>query len=157
MDTLRNDFLRFSLLHSWYKHIPLEGYDFYVYQDVGEQPRNGVHPEINDLSGIHWHFSSFHDNKRPMCKVRFGPFLRGIYERENLGQCVVDFGIIMDINKDSLLPWIATHYPEWTSISFDEWERKSYDWKDPILIELFEREKEKYWLDLLKSVNTLKL
>ena len=155
MDILRNDFLRFSLLHSWYKHIPLEGQDYYLHQEIGEQPRNGVNSEIKDLSGIHWHFSRVHTNQnsQPECKVRFGPFLRGIYESTNLGKCVYDFGIILDRNKDSFLPWIATHYPEWASISFDEWERKCHNWKDPIVIELFEKEKEKYWLDVLKSKN----
>lgn len=155
MDTLRKDFLRFSLLHSWYKRIPLEGSDFYLYQEIGEQARNGINAEITDPYGIHWHFSRVNKDNQPECKVRFGPFLRGIYESENLGKCVFDFGIIMKDSKDSFLPWIATHYPEWASISFDEWEQKHHDWKDPIVIELFEREKEKYWLNVLESVQDI--
>ena len=37
-----NDFLNFSTLHSWYKHIPINGYYFYVYLDDNTQ---------------HWHFT----------------------------------------------------------------------------------------------------
>ena len=57
MDQLLKDFQRFQTLHSWYKHIPLEGLDFYVFQANGDQIRNGIDPQIEDISGVHWHFS----------------------------------------------------------------------------------------------------
>jgi len=58
------DFRRFGRMHSWYKHIPLEGADYYAYQDMGEQPRLCV-DEVNDIESVHWHFDCFPPKDKP--------------------------------------------------------------------------------------------
>jgi len=154
MDTLRKDFLRFSRLHSWYKHIPIEGDDFYVYQDIGEQPRNGVHPDVQDLSGIHWHICRRRQppEKDPYYKVRFGPFLQGVWESYNKDKQVFSFDLILRCNEETFLPWIATYYPEWASLTMEDWREKGRTFEDPVLVELFEKETDKYWKDLIKAI-----
>ncbi len=94
IELLREDFLRFSKLHSWYKHIPFEGTDFYVYLKKGQQIRHPIDPQVNDEEGVHWCFTTdplfVKDNaivtdkgeivstvSSKLAKVRFGPFLRG--------------------------------------------------------------------------------
>ena len=154
MEGLRKDFLRFSRLHSWYKHIPIEGEEFYVYQDIGEQPRNGVHPQIQDLSGIHWHICRRHQPPQtlPYYKVRFGPFLQGVWESYNKEKNVYSFDLILRCNEDTFLPWIAAHYPEWKSLTKEDWYNKSRMFDDPILLELFTKETNKYWKDLMEAI-----
>ena len=63
MDTMKTDFLRFSKLHSWYKHIPLEGDSFIAYLEKGEQIRHNVDPQVIDSSNNHWHFSLVNNYK----------------------------------------------------------------------------------------------
>ena len=144
MNTLKKDFQRFQTLHSWYKHIPLEGIDFYAYQDVGEQPRNGVHPQVNDISASHWYFSTKEPTDRVSLKARFGPFLRGVeggVGEEN----VWGFWIIYeDAGAAKFNAWIAKKYPEWIGV---DWSNRD-DTHDPQVIELFRRETNKYYGDL---------
>lgn len=154
MEALRKDFLRFSRLHSWYKHIPIEGAEFYVYQDIGEQPRNSIDPEIKDQSGMHWHICRLRQPPRtlPYYKVRLGPFLQGVWESYNNEKSVFSFNLILRCNEDNFLPWIATHYPEWKSLTMEDWQKKSYKFDDPILVELFTNETNKYWKDLVDAI-----
>jgi hypothetical protein len=160
METLRADFLRYSRLHSWYKHIPINGIDVYVFQDVGEQARNGINAEVNDISGVHWHFyrmkiPSHVAPGTPVYKVRFGPFLRGVQSYHNGTKMVKNamaFDLIMSCNKDTFLPWISENYPEWADKDWDTWIKLSYDFDNSIIIKLFEKEHEKYWVSLLNAV-----
>lgn len=156
MEILRKDFIRFSTLHSWYKHIRVKGRDFYVYQDIGEQERNHIDTRVKDLSGIHWHFSDTPPNNKVFSKVVFGPFLGGIVEASEGKKSIFTFHIILSCNEDTFMPWIADKYPEWSSISFKEWEgkRRRFD-TDPILLELFENEINKYWLNLVEAVRNI--
>jgi hypothetical protein len=98
IDILYQDFLRFSTLHSWYKHNPFDGRDFYFYMKKGQQIRHPIDPQVDDKENMnmHWFFTKtplfIKDNKihtedneillntpvPPLLgKVRFGPFLRG--------------------------------------------------------------------------------
>ena len=155
MDLLRKDFLRFSRLHSWYKHIPIEGDEFYVYQDKGEQPRNGVNADVTDETGLHWHICRHRSPPQtlPYTKVRFGPFLQGVYTNQYDGtKSVYSLDLILRRNEEGFLQWIAKHYPEWAHLTKEEWIIKSHTFDDPIVVELFEKETDKYWKDLVQAV-----
>ena len=157
METLRADFLRYSLQHSWYKHIPIGGDDFYVYQDIGEQARNGFSPDIKDISGFHWHFFRYDkpkhiDSNTPIYKVRFGPFLQGVHLNpygDKIRKDAFSLNLIMRCNEETFLPWIAENYPEMVR-SWREWEFMSSS--HPTVIRLFEKEQEKYWINLLDAI-----
>lgn len=136
MCTLAADFYRFSKLHSWYKHIRLEGEDFYMFQEVGQQARNGVHSEVEDASGVHWHFTRSRPALAgPVYKVRFGPFLRGI---EGSSDITRGGHIIFMDNEENFDQWLADNHPDLVG----------YNWTnctDPIMAELHKREYAKYW------------
>jgi len=144
---LRQDFERFQRLHSWYKHIPLEGQDFYAFQAVGEQARNGVHPQVADLSGIHWHFSGYKPEGIESYKTRVGPFLRGVegmHEKMSWG-----LWIIRDLNPTGFRQLIETKYPQWVDVN---WASIEHIIDNPIVIELFEREVADYWDELIRTI-----
>ena len=144
MDTLEKDFKRFQTLHSWYKHIPLEGLDFYAYYDVGEQPRNGISPEIEDISGAHWHFSDEKPKGISYLTVRFGPFLRGVEGRDG-DEYAWGFWVIYEMaGKEKFNEWIAKNYPEWIDRDWGDRGKIS----NPLVIELFRQEVNKYYGDL---------
>ena len=116
---LKKDFYRYSKAHSWYKHIPISGRTFYLYQDVGQQNTGWTHTQIDDISGIHWHFKT----EAPIYKVTFGPFLRGIegkYSDKNYTSkgCVQGLHIIIDCNKETFGQWIKENYPKWSEVDW---------------------------------------
>lgn len=47
--TIRADAVRFSGLHSWYKHLPQEGTPFLIAFERGQQERHPMDPETEDL------------------------------------------------------------------------------------------------------------
>ena len=149
MDTLRDDFLRYARLHSWYKHIDLSGATFWAYQATGQQPRNGVYPEVTDLSGLHWWFSRERPQKIPCYSFRAGPFLRGREGRD--GQVAWGVWIIIDdAGKEGFLRWIQEKHPQWSNISAEEWSKMELS--DPILLELFQSEQEHYYTELKRAI-----
>jgi len=143
------DFYRFSKLHSWYKHIRLEGEDFYMFQAVGQQARNGIHPEVEDASGIHWHFTRSPPPK-PHYKVRFGPFLRGV--EDNTSKLTRGGHIIWMDNKENFNQWIADNHPD---LAGHDWERIAGNCTDPIMAELHEREYAKAWAAVKKVIDAV--
>jgi len=146
---LRQDFERFQRLHSWYKHIPLEGRDFYAYQSVGEQARNGFpgQSEVTDPSGIHWHFTSTKPEGVESYKARFGPFLRGVEGTHT--KMAWGLWIIRSDNRSGFRRLIETKYPEWLDV---DWENMLGDCENQIVLELFEREVADYWDDLIRTI-----
>ena len=135
-NTLRRDFLRFAKLHSWYKHIPLEGMDFYMYRDVGQQPRNGIHAEVEDTCGLHWHSSTEKPRGAYSHKVRFGPFLRGAE-----GYGVRGFHIIVGhAGEAEFQTWVSREYPD---MAIANWSERGFG--DPDVKQLFVAEQNKYW------------
>lgn len=159
---LKKDFYRYSKAHSWYKHLPLSGRDFYVFQTVGEQNIGWSHIPVDDLSGIHWHFKSEIPShiKTPIYKVTFGPFLRGIegkYSDANYTSkgCAHGLNIIIDCNKELFGGWIKENYPKWSGINWSNLIHDvEYEVVKEIEYELFETEYEKYWNDLRTTVTT---
>ncbi|CAF4122799.1 unnamed protein product [Rotaria sordida] len=55
---LNADILRFSTLHSWYKHLPLDndGMLYFIVLIKGQQPRYSFDPCVTDANGLHWWF-----------------------------------------------------------------------------------------------------
>lgn len=145
-ETLRADFLRFAQLHSWYKHIDLSGAPFWAYQKRGEQPRNGVHPEVTDLSGMHWWFSRREPEESPSYRFEAGPFLRGREGYE--GKVAWGIWIIVeDAGKERFQVWIRERYPEWSEV---DWSIRDLD--NPILLELYQKEQDRYYTGLLEAI-----
>lgn len=131
IDTLYEDFKTFQISHTWYKHIPFEGRDFYVYQE-----------------GVRWHFLLDEPSSTgPVFKVRFGPFLRGLEGK--WGYIVWGLWIIRDHAGDRFASWISNNYPEWSDV---DWDTEDDNVDSLIVIELFARESEKYWNALLYSL-----
>lgn len=145
---LRDDYLRFAKLHSWYKHIPLEGMDFWAWLGEGEQGRNGINPEIEDAHGLHWHFSVGEPVGVKSYKVRFGPFLRGV-ERGNFTR---GFHIIVsDARTLHFETWLSREYPQLAEKGYN-WTAWSYCSNNPDTLFLFQAEHEKYWHALKDAV-----
>lgn len=162
---LRKDFIRFSQLHSWYKHLPLEGLPFYFYKKIGEQIRHPIDPMVEDEVGEHYHFVMAHSNT-PSCKyftVRFGPFLRGDgYGMELIGRDEED--------KKRLKDWLKIEYPVLSqkrdqissqiSSLLDEnmckpynERRHLYRERNQIDEEIFSLERERYWKEIVLAYN----
>ena len=108
---LREDFLRFSKLHSWYKHIPFDGLPFYFYKKIGQQIRHHIDPQVDDKLGEHWHFSDMPPDNITYKKVWFGPFLRG--DDSNVDIIKNNYG------QDLFLEWVKTNYIEHYKTLFD--------------------------------------
>ncbi|CAF1412531.1 unnamed protein product [Adineta ricciae] len=55
---LDRDIIRFSTLHSWYKHLTFvnDGTTFFLTPRKGEQERYSFDPRVSDYDGVHWHF-----------------------------------------------------------------------------------------------------
>ena len=140
---LFQDFRRFQLLHSWYKHIRLEGEDFYFYQAVGEQERYGFDPQTSDTTGLHWHFSKhLPESSKPFFRARFGPFLRG----DGHG-----IDIIRSRNPTAFDSLIAQHYPNFVHVDWESW----FSWPESdakIITEVFQGEVRRYWNEVQAAV-----
>lgn len=151
---LRKDFIRFSQLHSWYKHLPLEGIPFYFYKRTGQQIRHMVEDEVGD----HYHFVM---GKSPQISehfsVRFGPFLRG----DGYGMDLIGRG---DEDKKRVKEWLEKEYPvlyqkrEEISSLLDENMDKPYHEirelfreRDRIDEEIFSSERERYWTEIVAA------
>lgn len=155
--SIEADYKRFCGLHSWYKHIPLSGKDFYVYQSQGDQPRNGVCPQVMDTVGMHWHFST-REPDAPSVLVRFGPFLRGIEGYDDMRDDMRDlpitrgFNIIVSDAGSDWLPWIETNYPHLAHV---DWRSPSVEWKEPRAVEeLYKNECARYWRHLTHNISS---
>ena len=55
---LNRDILRFSTLHSWYKHLEFAdgGTLYFIVPRQGEQERYHFNPQVTDRNGLHWWF-----------------------------------------------------------------------------------------------------
>lgn len=143
MNTLKQDFKRFQTLHSWYKHIPLDGMDFYAYYGVGEQPRNGVNPQVEDISGAHWYFSKEKPEGILYLTVRFGPFLRGV-EGHPESEYVSGPWVIREMAGEAKFDeWLAQNHPTCKHV---KWSYR--DISHPEVLNVFRQEANRYYSDL---------
>lgn len=142
LNLLREDFERFSHLHSWYKHLPLEGTTFYVFlHNINPQQ-----PKEQNMN--HWIFISDSENNKSkfesdnIYRVNFGPFLRG---NENRGKnCEPHYhglSIIKNRNKN-FNTWIEKNYPEIKDMN-----------ENLIEAYIFESEYKKYKNSILDAMN----
>jgi hypothetical protein len=88
--TIREDLIRFSKLHMWYKHLSYEGKDFLIFPWRGEQPKNSFDPQVQqDDYNLHWwfYYADFIDEipidgrgKEIIMQhsIKFNCFLRGV-------------------------------------------------------------------------------
>lgn len=155
---LRTDFERWSTLHSWYKHISLSGETWWAYQRIGQEPRNGVCPQVEDISGTHWWFSCREPSGVKRYPFTVGPFLRGVEGRQwhqcRSDDCGYAYGIhiiVDDVGEERFLEWIREQYPQWSDCSALDW--RMMDMKNPILKELYQSEQDKYYNELVKLVH----
>lgn len=141
--TLFQDFRRFQSLHSWYKHIRLEGEEFYFYQAVGEQERYGFDPRTTDTLGLHWHFTRrLPESSKTFYRAQFGPFLRG----DDHG-----IGIIRSRNPSAFDSLIAERYPHFAHVDWEGW----YTWSKSdakVITEVFQGEVWRYWNEVQAAV-----
>jgi hypothetical protein len=155
LQLLRKDFIRFSQLHSWYKHLPLEGIPFYFYKRTGQQSRHPIDPMVDDEVGEHYHFVRMNSEISEKHAVRFGPFLRG----DGYGMELIGYG---EEDKKRVKEWVAKEYPvlyqkrEEISTLLHENMGKPYDEVrylfrkiNQIDEEIFSSEREKYWNELV--------
>ena len=118
LNLLKADFERFSHLHSWYKQLPLEGMDYYVFLHNTYQKRNIIDPQPpENPNGPHWIFVDNLEYVRSLkinkvYKVKFGPFLRGNENRnEHCTPNYHGFHIIKHCNPN-FNDWIKKNYPQ---------------------------------------------
>jgi hypothetical protein len=126
--SLYDEFMKFSLTHSWYKHIDLSGAIAWTYQDC---------------SGS-WRFTLEKPSIPTAYSFRIGPFLRGTERSKR-----VTWGLWIILERagpERFLRWIHDKYPEWAHISADQWLAMEMD--DPILLQLYEIEQNLYYMDL---------
>lgn len=136
LDQLYEDFKVFKN-HSWYKHIPLAGRDYYVYLEDG-----------------HWVFSGWIPEEADYETVRFGPFLRGI---EGSGEYRYTRGFHIVAECDEFQPWIEKNYPHLAHI---DWSASNmyYDLRgeEPKATEeIYQKETARYWHDLVHAANRI--
>jgi hypothetical protein len=137
------EFYRFSTLHSWYKHIPLEGHDYYV-------------SKKSDFNDSQWHFSPYKPSGCESFCVRLGPFLRGIegyYGGEPLWR---GFHIIVEKAGESVFrQWIKTNYPHFSHIG---WSHPHIEWTHlSVIEELYLTEWNRYLKALKEGYETFKI
>lgn len=121
------EFYKLSQAHSWYKRIPLEGYNFAMYLDPDG----------------HWQFSlwEYRPADTVSHRVRLGPFLRGIDGVTRLEPVsMYEFDIIYTkAGEATFREWIEHHYPEYSHIKWNE----GYS---PVAVEdIFVNEYNGYW------------
>lgn len=106
IENLKKDFYRFAQLHSWYKHIRLEGKTFVFFKTNEQQVRYDFDKQLTkEERKEYWHFIDS-NNKEYIKKLinngvilycaKFGPFFRGI-EKHGMFR---GYNIIMKLNKN---------------------------------------------------------
>lgn len=147
MDVIKEDFERFSHLHSYYKHCPPTGTKMHLFLRKGQQPRNGVDPEVEDGEGFHWWFitSDFvkENNLLEDYYIYINCFTRGI-ESHYEGGRPYGWHIIEHKWKDLRL-YLEDNYPEeMVTDAYKEYEEFPC-WSHPIpaVTHIFETEHRK--------------
>ena len=153
METLKQDFIRFADLHSWYKHLPLEGRDYYASLRKGEQMRYPFEPRVKDYEGQHWHFYLKRENTNytEYGPIRLGPFLKAIVQDEFVIYRS-PFHLIVSSNKNTFLSWIEQNYPEYKTFTLEDWDRKKFIDLDPDILDIQKKETDKYWVNLFNAI-----
>jgi len=142
------DYYRFLDLHSWYKHIPLGGVDFYGFIQKGIQPRNSLDTmTLIDPDGDHMWFTRI-DPGVDAIKIRLGPFMTANVASGS-GNNV---RIIDERNSDTFRTWLLTVHPDLIEL----YDNRS---KSSELLELFRKsilqaENNIYYHNFIKAFTT---
>ncbi len=120
VELLRNDFLRFCHLHSWYKKLYIEPTTFYFFKFKGKQARYHFINEDLDKDNYHFNFSQSkpsmelidENNIDEIYETKLGCFLRGNEYGASSEKCGV-YGIdIIIYANPNFLEYIHKNYPE---------------------------------------------
>src|ERR1700722_13557297 len=149
---IEEDFERFSKQHSWYKHLPtITTESFYIVPRKGQQPRNGIHPDVNDTEGWHWRFYTKHSIEKtpidPKLKelvltypVECNAFLRGVETKYDGKPHITNTPC--HLKSDATIEWMNTRHPDLIKLTREDlsmWFKKD----SPDFFELFRREHNK--------------
>jgi hypothetical protein len=133
VDQLQKDFNRFATLHTYYKHLPIYGKQFYFYKSKGEQSRLSWDNPI-DTDNYHWHFSTSAENVEGcIYKVKFGPFLGGTF--------LANHDLLVNLNPE-IHQWIKEFYPEYTNSDYIN------DNNNYVVLDIYDKENNKYWEEI---------
>lgn len=120
IENLKTDFYRFARLHSWYKHLRLEGTTFVFFKQTEQQVRYDFDKCLtNEPRTEFWHFvessctkylKELSEKGVVMYQVQFGPFLRGLEH----GEYFHGFQIIKGRNE-GLVEYLQNKYKDFTN------------------------------------------
>lgn len=120
IENLKTDFYRFAKLHSWYKHLRLEGSTFVFFKQNEQQVRYDFDKCLTNESRTEfWHFVELNcwskylkelsEKGVVMYQAKFGPFLRGVEH----GTYFHGFHIINNRNT-GLIEYLKNKYTDFT-------------------------------------------
>lgn len=173
---LHKDFLHFGTLHSYYKHIPIYGRQYYFYRTKGLQPKSniisydennklyiraynyidripnskrdeyGYELEMQDKDTYHWHFLSDYQVENSIEKIK-----EKLYP--------VKFGpFVGGITNGNYGEYIASHQVlvrrnpniyDWIKEFYPEYINSDYlDQDSKITMDIYRRENDKYWEEI---------
>jgi hypothetical protein len=154
---LNGDILRFSTLHSWYKHLSFDngGSLFFIVPTQGQQSRYNFDPCITDSNGLHWWFLYddqqmivVNDQVRAIISrypFRLNPFFyHQEYKSDGQSSSSRSFyggDLILMVARSNIKPWLNTNYPEYTE--------KIFSCSNKDLIPIFDGE----WLKATAAIN----
>ena len=153
MNTIEEDFERFSKQHSWYKHLPVpwnkkeSSEKFYIVLRKGQQP-GCPNPEVDDSEGMHWGFYTRGcikalnlkvDEKTFQYPIHCNAFLRGVEggDHPHIRNYPKGFG------DCAFLEWLSQTHPDLTNLT------------DENTMELFRREKNKSKQEAIEAARNL--
>lgn len=159
---LIDDFNRFSRLHSWYKHLPIDGKVFIFMKIKGQQPRNIIHPSYTDTNpeSCHWHWYDLIECSKEFLKkliktnqsiyvVKFGPLL--YLDNCSNTNAVRGFHFIKSIYEANKIKYLLASYPEYTKELINLVNNFMYRYKYGDMIQdICKREQQKYLNNVLQ-------
>ena len=119
------DVLRFSTLHSWYKHLSFVngGDSYFIVPRQGEQPRYSFDTRVTDSSGLHWWFiregaKKFILNEHVRAIItrypfRLNPFFYHQEFKSSSRRCFYGGDLIQMVRKLDFQTWLSINYPEY--------------------------------------------
>ena len=154
LDALKKDINRLSTLHSWYKHLSLgTPTTFYCIPAIGEQPRNTIHPSVDDKTGIHWYFFNIEYDQINDPKIReivethtftLNPFFYHDIYTNQLGEKSAHGSNFIYRIKNIFEKWINNNYPDIAKELLPHLSNHStYERSEHLIAQIFEAEFER--------------
>jgi len=133
---LKRDFQAFKHAHSWYKHLAIRGEPFYATYD------------INHLTWWFYNCESYTACDKVYI-FEVGAFLRGSETDATEDGYVQGVTALVDDYYDDFMEVINERYPQWSNL---DWPELSLTPSDPIVVQLFRAESQRYYDQLLQQV-----